>query len=364
MMKTFAISASLMISLSGFGQTADGGAYSIKGNIKGLADKSQVFLTDPDKPEDTLARTVSKQQRFELKGTLPATKLYQINFIPGGKKGLLFLDASNITLEGDLAAIQNLQVKGSATHSGFKEFQQTFEPYFKQFAALTEAANKSGVNDSLMTQYKALTGQIVTTAESFGAAHKEQYVAPFAWATIFQIADDPIRIEKSLTTFSPAVQESFYGKFLKNMIADGKIGRVGTPALEFSQADTTGKQVSLSSFRGKYVLVDFWASWCGPCRQENPNLVAAHDKFKAKNFTVLGVSLDNNRDKWLKAIAADNLHWTQVSDLKYWQNEVALQYKVQSIPRNILIDPNGVIIAKDLRGEELQDRLCKLLGCN
>ena len=104
-------------------------------------------------------------------------------------------------------------------------------------------------------------------------------------------------------------------------------------------------------------------SRCGPCRQENPNVVLAHDRFKSKNFTVLGVSLDNNKEKWVKAIKDDQLDWTQVSDLKYWQNEVALKYKVQSIPQNLLIDPNGIIIAKNLRGEDLQAKLCELLGC-
>jgi peroxiredoxin len=155
-----------------------------------------------------------------------------------------------------------------------------------------------------------------------------------------------------------------YGKYIREQIDNGKVGAVGTEAMDFVQTDTSGIPVSLSSFKGKYVLVDFWASWCKPCRMENPNLVSAYERFKAKNFTVLGVSLDRSRDAWVKAIQDDKLAWSQVSDLKFWNNAVAMQYRIQQIPQNFLIDPNGKIVGKNLRGTDLDSRLCALLGCN
>ena len=136
---------------------------------------------------------------------------------------------------------------------------------------------------------------------------------------------------------------------------------VGQPAPEIALPDTTGQVVKLSSMRGKYVLVDFWAKWCGPCRQENPNVVKAYNKYKDKGFTVFGVSLDRTKNDWLMAIKQDGLTWTHVSDLKYWQSAAAKTYNITGIPFSVLLDPNGVIIAKNLRGPALDKKLEEVL---
>ncbi len=138
---------------------------------------------------------------------------------------------------------------------------------------------------------------------------------------------------------------------------------VGKEAPDFSMPDITGKEVKLSSFRGKYVLVDFWASWCAPCRQENPNLVKAYQQFKDKNFTVLGVSLDRpgQKDKWIKAINDDKLAWTNISDLQFWNSPVVALYGFDGIPFNVLVDPQGKVIGQALRGPMLEQKLNDVL---
>ena len=150
---------------------------------------------------------------------------------------------------------------------------------------------------------------------------------------------------------------------IKSSLSASPQGLVGQQAPDFSLPDPNGKEISLSSFRGKYVLVDFWASWCGPCRAENPNVVNAYNKYKGKNFTILGVSLDQpgGKDAWMKAVMKDNLTWTQVSDLKHWSSAVVPLYRIEGIPYNVLVDPEGKVIAESLRGADLERKLEEVL---
>ena len=136
---------------------------------------------------------------------------------------------------------------------------------------------------------------------------------------------------------------------------------IGAVAPEITGRDTLGNPIKLSDFRGKYVLLDFWASWCPPCRRENPNVVKAFNEYKDKNFTIVGISLDKDKSKWMKAIADDNLAWTHLSDLKYWDSEIPALYGVRGIPANVLLDPDGVIVAKNITGEDLHKKLKEVI---
>jgi peroxiredoxin len=341
--------------------------FRIEGHIRGLEDKSVVTLTDANRPADTLARTTVKSGVFIMTGHVLEPNLLILNFSGAKKKTTIFIGNESVTVNGDIENLSGAQVKGSSSETDFLAFEQIFNPYFAQINQLSQLANSpEGVSkkDSIGNAYQIAVMSIQVKVDSFIYLRKSSYVSPFLLVVVNQLSDDVFLLERRYQSLAPDVQQSMYGQYIKAQIDNGKVGAVGSEALDFTQADTAGNPVSLSTFKGKYVLVDFWASWCKPCRLENPNVVAVYERFKAKNFTVLGVSLDRSREAWIKAIQDDKLVWTQVSDLKFWNNAVAQQYRIQQIPQNFLIDPNGKIVGKNLRGTDLDSRLCALLGCN
>lgn len=335
--------------------------FTVSGAINGLPDGSSVSISDVNNPTDTLARSTVKAGVFELNGSVKEPNLLQLNFDGVKKKSVIFIGNESVQLKGNADSVQNISVSGSRSHTDFETFKNTFNPMFEKLAMMGKDLNGQA-SDSGMQSYKTHLEKIKSEVESFVKNKRSSPVAPFLLVVTSELEQDPVALERRYESLDESVKNGFYGSIVKDQIANGKVGRVGSQASEFTQADTEGRQVSLSSFRGKYVLIDFWASWCRPCRMENPNVVKAFNKYKAKNFTVLGISLDRERNSWLKAIKDDKLGWTQLSDLKFWNNEVAAKYNIQSIPQNFLIDPSGKIIGKNLRGAELDNTLAKVLA--
>jgi peroxiredoxin len=197
-------------------------------------------------------------------------------------------------------------------------------------------------------------------AFKFVQSNKDNLAGFYAAGTI-----DQNKYEQQLIVYA----EEIKSKFPKNGAVQSFVTKmeglkpvsIGQVAPGFQLPDQTGKEFKLSDFKGKYILLDFWASWCAPCREENPNIVKQFERFKNKNFTVLGISLDDDRAAWLKAIKDDQLNWPHLSELKRWDGKVTLQYKVEGIPASFILDPEGKIIAKNLRGVELEQFLEKTL---
>ncbi len=354
-------------------------AFKVKGELKSFkpVDKVYFFYRDGDNSQQDSSQVKDSEFRFEGKVSEPTVARLQVKYAKqeGEEKAKseflqFFLEPAKIDIVAK-DSLKNNTVKGAKGQADFEKLQKEEDAYsprleklYADYGTARKAGNKEEMN-KIEKEIETIDKEI--KEKVFAGFLRKNAASPAALYALQQYAGwdiDPAKVEPLFKALPGSQQQLPSAVTLKDRIEISKKTAVGSYAMDFTQNDTSGNPVSLSSFKGKYVLVDFWASWCGPCRAENPNVVKAFNQYKDKNFTVLGVSLDrpNARDKWLKAIHDDNLTWTQVSDLKYWDNEVAKQYGIRAIPQNLLIDPQGKIIAKNLSGEDLNEKLGEVLA--
>lgn len=301
----------------------------ISGKVKGLSTGKVYLQQFNNKMFFTIDSAEIKDGNFQFNEKLILPELYGLTLDENKSPLYVFLEAGKVTALLDTA---------------------------KFLSASTVTGSKS--ND-LFSAYKKQRGVDITT---FIKDNPKSIVAAYALYRDFSYRLSPEQIKENVSYLDPSLLQTPYVAVLKELIDVLATVSIGKKAPDISALDPSGKLVSLAQHRGKYVLIDFWAAWCGPCRRENPNVVSAYQKYHAKGFDVFGVSLDKSKADWIKAIKDDQLSWTQVSDLKFWNSAAAKLYGVRAIPSNVLIDPDGIIIGRDLRGEELQKRLEELFS--
>lgn len=375
-MKKLVFAAIVLFSFACSGPRQQDG-FVIKGSIKGLSQKVAYLVTYKDGGAVKLDSSVvdTNKGTFSLHGKVETPDLLFITF-PDGSEIEVFTENAMITVKGD--SIKNTIISGSPSNDVYAAYKAGRDSIDKVFNSQEveydsvlvkyNAARKAGNETEIRVLYDQLA-KIEAIPEArmkaynlaFVKNHGSSFVAPVVlWNEVAWSMDAP-EMEPLVKGFDTILQKSAYIVLLNKRIETLKKVAIGSTAPDFTMNDTLGHSQKLSSFYGKVLLVDFWASWCGPCRRENPNIVAAYKQFSQKGFNILGVSLDKNKARWIKAIADDKLSWHQLSDLRGWNNAAAGLYGIRSIPSNLLLDKNGIIIGKNLMGDNLTSKLQELL---
>lgn len=328
-------------------------------------------------PPQVLDSITLKNGKFSLKGKANEESLLQLRFPEVEKSPLIFVinDKSNIEVVADWTDIRKLKYKGSPATERLQVFVDSLSATQQKLYTVQYELQNVIQEDSLkMIKQKEMEGTLTlfrAYVKQVAMEDKSPMVSMFATSinTGVDLTENEAMYNSLVKRFPKHTGIQQVVKQFRESTSNTQQQQqpsastvaVGSMAPDFTLPDVNGNNFSLSSLKGKYVLVDFWASWCGPCRQENPNVLAAYNKYKNKNFTILGVSLDKTKDAWMQAIQQDGLSWQHISDLKFWSSAVVELYGINGIPYNVLLDPTGKIIADNLRGSELDSKLAEVL---
>jgi len=378
-MKKLIIIAISLLPAAAMAQTA----FTLKGSVGHLNSPNKAIFSYSDEGSGHLDSTSVVDGKFSfsgsLNGNIAQARVQIVHEVPADVRTGKFADIYSFYLEPKAVielysatdSVRTAVIKNSAVNDDANIYAAFTWPVTQASRALTkeyilktpEEKKDEGYMKTVHTRDEATGKKLVELNTKFIAAHPNSYVSLGAFS--YNIGTDPgPTAEAEFNKFPAELQSTTLGKTIAAKIEAAKKTAVGQLSMDFTENDVNDKPVKLSDFKGKYVLLDFWASWCRPCRAENPNIVKAYNAYKDKNFTILSVSLDAQGQKaaWVKAIENDGLVWNNVSDLKYWGNAAVREYGIKSIPANFLIDPNGKIVARNIRGEELQTKLAEIIG--
>ena len=340
--------------------------FSIKGTISGV-ETGKIYLL---KVVDDLPQIIDTADvvdgKFNFKGTMEMPDIRLLRLNEQDYLAQFFLDNSSITVKARKDSLRGTKITGSPSQDIFQIYITEMEKLNKEAMALQgkyqNAMTTGDTNEAEKAKidYQAMVDNNTFYTKNFVREHANSVVS--AYITLVQLASqiEGAELDSIVSKFTPEISASEYVVKLKELVQEQKKTAIGVEAPDFTMNDTEDKPVKLSSLRGKVVMIDFWASWCAPCRQENPNVVKLYNQYHEKGFEIIGVSLDKDKANWIQAIKDDQLSWIHVSDLQYWQNAAARLYGVNAIPQTYLLDKDGKIIAKGLRSEQLAAKLNEL----
>jgi thiol-disulfide isomerase/thioredoxin len=350
--------------------SCSGDKSGISGNIENAKNETLFFeqLTST-KVNKLDSVKIDKNGDFKMNVKIPGYGFYRVRLSDNNFITLLLDSTSNIELTANALNLQDgYTIKGSPESekianlfNGMKKTFATRDSISKLYNMLAQEGKMDSITDaSLKAQFLSINTANKEYILNF-AKENNTSLLPLLAVEYLNPQEDVVEIAKIVESLNANFPNSEYVKPLVSRVNEMKRLSVGSEAPEIMVSDPDGKQIALSSFRGKVVLIDFWASWCGPCRKENPNVVKVYQKYKDKGFEIFGVSLDKEKGAWLQAIAADKLTWKHGSELAFWNSSFVKTYNITGIPNTVLVDKNGIIIAKDLRGAQLEQKLTEVL---
>ena len=345
--------------------------FQIKGTIEGATDQTIYLAQIIDNQFVTIDSTTLTNGSFIFKGNIDMVDIYAVQLQNPPEQIVLFLENATVTIKGSVDNVTGSEIKGSKAHDLYLSFealqteisQPLMEIEYQYQAAAMDGSLTPELEAQIISDYESETAKYIESIKDFVIKNSNSPVAAYITLAQLLIHLTTEELEHIVSKFPSKIHASPFVANLIERLETEKKTSIGQPYIDFTLTSHIGEEISFSSVVGKnYVLLDFWAGWCTPCRRENPLLVELYKKYSNMGFDIFGVSLDHNRQQWIDAISKDGLLWAQVSDLSGWESSIAKLYGIMSIPANLLIAPTGEIVAKNLRASELEEKLQELLN--